>query len=97
MRVRSYIFKCKCVGHRYAVKRCLFSPHSADLILSCSYDMSVRLWDLSQTANSILRSKIWDHHQEFVGGIDFSNHLEGQVVSVGWDERLHLWNLSNSV
>jgi hypothetical protein len=29
----------------YAVRRVLFSPHSANLLLSCSYDMTVKLWD----------------------------------------------------
>ena len=86
-----------CVGHRYGVKRCLFSPHSPDLVLSCSYDMSVRLWDLSQPVDSQQRQRIWEHHTEFVGGIDFSVHEEGRVVSVGWDEQLESWNIHASM
>jgi WD40 repeat protein len=30
---------------RYAVRRVVWSPHAASLLASCSYDMSVKLWD----------------------------------------------------
>lgn len=56
--------------------------------------MSVRLWDLSQPIHSQSRQRIWEHHTEFVSGIDFSNHEEGRVVSVGWDESLNTWNVN---
>ena len=33
------------LGHAYAVRRVAFSPHAQTLLASCSYDMTVRLWD----------------------------------------------------
>lgn len=31
-------------GHEYAVRRLAWSPHAADVLVSASYDMTVRLW-----------------------------------------------------
>lgn len=31
-------------GHEYAVRRVAWSPHLPDLLLSASYDMTVRVW-----------------------------------------------------
>lgn len=76
---------------RYAVRKVLFSPHTEHLLLSCSYDMTVRLWDVSSNIEDALL-KTWDHHQEFVIGIDFSVHEPGVVGSVGWDGQLYLWH-----
>ena len=33
-------------GHRYPVKKVKFSPFSRDLLLSCSYDMTVKFWNV---------------------------------------------------
>jgi len=33
-------------GHGYAVRKLSWSPHAADLLISASYDMSCRLWQL---------------------------------------------------
>ncbi|RYP09364.1 hypothetical protein DL765_008484 [Monosporascus sp. GIB2] len=32
------------LGHEYAVRRLAWSPHAADILVSASYDMTVRLW-----------------------------------------------------
>lgn len=32
-------------GHQYAIRRVKCSPHKPNIILSCSYDMTTRLWD----------------------------------------------------
>lgn len=54
--------------------------------------MSVRLWDISaETEDALL--KVWDHHTEFVIGVDFSVFEPGVIGSVGWDEMLFLWHL----
>ncbi len=52
--------------------------------MSCSYDMSVKLWDVAAPEDALLRN--WDHHTEFAVGIDFSTLVDGQVASTGWDE-----------
>ena len=42
------------LGHTYPVRKVAFSPHAAGLLLSCSYDMTVRLLDLSTRSRSVL-------------------------------------------
>lgn len=32
------------LGHEYAVRRLAWSPHAADVLVTASYDMTVRLW-----------------------------------------------------
>ncbi|GMH43477.1 hypothetical protein BSKO_11399 [Bryopsis sp. KO-2023] len=78
-------------GHRYAVRKVLFSPHAENLVLSCSYDMTVRLWDVSSGVEDSLL-KVWDHHTEFAVGIDFSDRNQGQIASTGWDELVYVWD-----
>jgi hypothetical protein len=53
-------------GHGYAVRRVLFSPHAETVLASCSYDMTVRLWDFAVPEDAQLR--VWDHHTEFAVG-----------------------------
>ncbi len=75
---------------RYAVRRVQFSPHSENVLASCSYDMTVRLWNAAAPEDALLR--VWDHHTEFAVGLDFSSLAEGMIASCGWDEMAHVWN-----
>ncbi len=57
---------------------------------SCSYDMTVRLWDVASPANPLVQT--WGHHTEFAVGLDFSLLADGQLASAGWDEQVALWD-----
>ncbi|KAF0933379.1 hypothetical protein E2562_018000 [Oryza meyeriana var. granulata] len=46
-------------GHGYAVKRVRFSPHRQGMIMSCSYDMTVCMWDYRKE-DALLASTGWD-------------------------------------
>lgn len=74
-------------GHGYAVRRVRWSPFAPGLLLSASYDMTARLWDVSAAAGggggALLR--VWDHHTEFVVGLDASALTEGLAATCGWD------------
>ncbi|GHP07320.1 peroxisomal targeting signal 2 receptor [Pycnococcus provasolii] len=80
-------------GHHYAIRRVCFDPHSEARMLSCSYDMTVRLWDTRvETENSCMR--VWDGlHSEFCVGIDISPLREGFIASCGWDEVCHFYTI----
>ncbi|KAI0432547.1 WD repeat domain-containing protein [Xylaria sp. FL1042] len=90
------------MGHDYAVRRLAWSPHAADILLSASYDMTVRLWtDGSTMAASEnpppvkpgLQLGIMNRHTEFVTGVDWCLFgVGGWVATVGWDERVLLWD-----
>lgn len=80
------------MGHTYAVRRVLFSPHAPTVVASCGYDMSVRLWDYAAPTDAALR--VWTHHSEFAVGLDFSVLQEGMMASCGWDELTYLWHQS---
>lgn len=70
-------------GHSYAVRRVRWSPWAADALLSASYDMTACLWDVAQGGGAPARR--WEHHTEFVVGIDASPLVEGMVATCGWD------------
>lgn len=82
-------------GHDYAVRRLAWSPHASDLLVSASYDMTVRLWN-DGSAQSHLPARqmgLMNRHTEFVTGVDWCLFgAGGWVASVGWDERLLLWD-----
>mmetsp|Transcript_26304 Transcript_26304/g.36345 ORF Transcript_26304/g.36345 Transcript_26304/m.36345 type:complete len:318 (+) Transcript_26304:1-954(+) len=77
-------------GHDYAVRRVVCSPHHENLVYSCSYDMSLCLWDWAKPPTEALLQR-WGHHTEFVVGLDVSSLTEGLVASTGWDEMVYVW------
>ena len=77
-------------GHDLAVRRVKCSPHEQFTVASVSYDMSVRMWDFRQTHSGMLRR--YDHHTEFVCGLDFNLFVPGQIASCAWDRSLSIWN-----
>ena len=79
-------------NHQLAVRRVRFSPHSDSLLLSCAYDMSVKLWSLA----TMTEVETYDHHTEFVIGIDFSNFERDLVASTSWDRTVGIWTLGGS-
>ncbi|PRP84768.1 WD40 repeat-containing protein [Planoprotostelium fungivorum] len=53
-------------------------------------DMTVCLWD-TLMENALVRR--FDHHTEFVVGVDFSLFIPGQMASCAWDETVQIWNI----
>ncbi|KAI0014355.1 peroxisome targeting signal type 2 receptor [Xylariaceae sp. FL0662B] len=89
------------MGHEYAVRKLAWSPHSSDILLSGSYDMTARLWTDGSTmaagqnspVSAGLQLGIMNRHTEFVTGVDWCLFgVAGWVATVGWDERLLLWD-----
>ncbi|KAH9908787.1 peroxisome targeting signal type 2 receptor [Xylariomycetidae sp. FL2044] len=101
------------LGHEYAVRRLAWSPHVADLLLSASYDMTVRLWTDGSTMSSPqgplppqqqqqqqvggvhrgVQLGVMNRHTEFATGLDWCLFgAGGWVATVGWDERVLLWD-----
>lgn len=88
-------------GHEYAVRKLAWSPHFADILLSGSYDMTVRLWtdgtalgvNAMKSAGGSRQIGQMDRHTEFVTAVDWCIHGEaGWVVTAGWDERVAIWD-----
>jgi peroxin-7 len=85
------------VGHRYAVRRLAWSPHAPDVVLSGSYDMTVRLWNDGSATGEVPSAGIelgaMNRHTEFVTGVDWCLFGEGGwVATTAWDERVLLWD-----
>jgi peroxin-7 len=83
------------VGHEFAVRRVKCSPHSETKFMTASYDMSVCLWDYDRANNESDYSDAiverYDHHSEFVIGIDFNLFIEDLMASCSWDESVQVW------
>jgi peroxin-7 len=75
-------------GHQLAVRRLKCHPHSDSQVVSASYDMSVGVWDLNR-AQMIQR---FDHHTEFVVGLDLSLFEENLMATAAWDRTACVWN-----
>ncbi|XP_062148675.1 peroxisome biogenesis protein 7-like [Alnus glutinosa] len=87
--VRSYRVPISVLsGHGYAVRKVRFSLHRQGLMVSCSYDMTVCLWDYMLEDALMGR---YDHHMEFAVGVDMSVLVEGLLASTGWDELVYVW------
>ena len=56
--------------------------------------MSLMLWDFMQE-NPLLHR--FEHHTEFVVGLDFNIFIEGQLASCSWDEKVFVWNLGKFI
>ncbi|KAL8399896.1 hypothetical protein RB594_000346 [Gaeumannomyces avenae] len=89
-------------GHQFAVRRVSWSPHAADLLVSASYDMTVRLWSDSSAAAAAGPPQptaqgrelgVMNRHTEFATGVDWCLFgAGGWVASCAWDERVLLWD-----
>lgn len=53
------------------------SPHHHSVIASCSYDFTTRFWDFASQPTPL---ETIQHHTEFVCGVDFNLHVQGQVI-----------------
>lgn len=90
------------LGHQYAVRKLAWSPHASDVLISGSYDMTVRLWSdgsAGQPYNPAQGPRlgaeigVMNRHTEFVTGVDWCLFgMGGWVATVGWDERVLLWD-----
>lgn len=92
-------------GHEFAVRRVAWSPHASDVLVSASYDMTVRVWSDGSTVGPVDDAAmargvrpgrelgIMNRHTEFATGVDWCLFgAGGWVASTGWDERVLLWD-----
>lgn len=88
------------LGHEFAVRKVLWSPHSGQELLSASYDMTCRVWnDQSNERARFLNTPnggctgVMGRHKEFAIGCDYSLWGEpGWAASTGWDEMVYIWD-----
>lgn len=88
------------LGHEFAVRKVLWSPHNGQELISASYDMTCRVWnDQSNDRARFLNSPnggctgVMGRHKEFAIGCDYSLWGEpGWAASTGWDEMVYVWD-----
>lgn len=78
-------------GHQMAVRRVKSHPHCSSQVISASYDFAVHVWDLR--LGQLLRH--FDHHSDFVLGVDLNPFVENEAISAAWDNTLCLWNCAD--
>lgn len=81
-------------GHNYAVKCIKFSPYHENIVASCSYDFTTRIWDTKNAPSATaFNCKVFQHHTEFVYGLDFNIHVPNQLADCSWDEHVELFDI----
>jgi peroxin-7 len=99
------------LGHQYAVKKVTWSPHISNMLLSASYDGTCRVWTdrsdapigdrdamRSGPVGTVIGAELgcMTAHNEFVHGVDWCLFgSEGWCASVGWDEKVWVWDVRN--
>ena len=78
-------------GHRYALVRVRFSPFADCLLVSGSYDMTVKAWDLKRLPQTPL-VKTHTRHREFVTDLDFSLFHQHYVVTSSLDRFVNIFH-----
>ncbi|KAL7420410.1 peroxisomal targeting signal 2 receptor [Cryptotrichosporon argae] len=75
-------------GHTLAVRRVLWSPHHRDVLASAGYDMTCRIWSMTQ-------GPLAEHpdHTEFTIALGWALFDEGVVGSAAWDQEVHVWRV----
>lgn len=79
-------------GHEFAVRYVKCSPHNPRTLASCSYDMTMKVWD-TEAEDAIVRT--YDHHTEFVLGVDFNLFIENYLATVSWDQTVTCFNITD--
>ena len=93
-------------GHEFAVRKLAWSPHARDILVSASYDMTVRVWNdgtgmplppgMQQQGGVVnvgTEMGRMNRHTEFATGVDWCLFgAGGWTASVGWDERVLVWD-----
>lgn len=72
----------------YAVRRLQFSPHSFSILASVNYDFTTRIWNFKEKTDA---TDVVRHHSEFVYGLDWNVHVEGEIADCGWDSLVHVF------
>lgn len=86
-------------GHEDAVVKVRFSPDGRCLI-TCSYDQTARLWDVTDPRVPRLMSTLdghswWVWDAAFQPGFDLTDpHASNRIVTVGQDGRAIVWRLA---
>lgn len=87
------------LGHEFAVRKVLWSPHSSQELLSASYDMTTRVWTDQLGEKGRFNAPnggckgVMSRHKEFVIGCDYSLWGEpGWAATTGWDEMVYVWD-----
>lgn len=90
-------------GHEYAVRKLAWSPHTSDVLISGSYDMSVKVWSDGFASGSYGTDPArrgprelgsMDVHTEFAVGLDWCLFgAEGWVATTSWDSRVLVWDV----
>lgn len=78
--------------HRLAVRKIKFSPYHANILASSSYDMSVKIWDCN-VQRSINQ---FNHHTEFVTGLDFNLFAENELATASWDKTCSVFSIADN-
>ena len=65
------------IGHTQTVRRVKCDPFHANIVASCSYDFTVRVWDVGQLMSPLMETI--GHHGEFALGLDICSLEEGKV------------------
>lgn len=79
-------------GHTKEVRGVQFSPHHKSLLISCSNDKSLRLWNLAKQKSGHFE-RAFVGHSNWVSNCKFHPKEKELVVSVSDDGTLRVWDI----
>ena len=70
-------------GHMQAVRGLKCDPFRGNIVVTCSYDFTVKIWDISRVQDSSFPLlETISHHSEFTYGLDLCSLTPGKVSSM---------------
>ena len=80
-------------GHKYSVKDLVFISNR-NLLISCSNDKTIRVWDLNDENKPCLRvmESKYDFQNQCITCIKY-NKATGRLLSCSWDEVFKVWDI----
>lgn len=79
-------------GHTQALRRIRCDPFQGGRVASCSYDFTVRFWDVGRPPAQQLVQTI-AHHSEFTFGLDLCPLEAGKVSNLSYQPCLLFFNV----
>eukprot|EP01088_Endostelium_zonatum_P003052 TRINITY_DN1400_c0_g1_i1.p1 TRINITY_DN1400_c0_g1~~TRINITY_DN1400_c0_g1_i1.p1 ORF type:complete len:204 (+),score=55.92 TRINITY_DN1400_c0_g1_i1:1181-1792(+) len=79
------------IGHDNWVRGVMWHPRNGKILMSCSDDKSVRMWDMSEGGRAVRTMS--DAHPHFIACMDYSRNGMDLLATGGVDKIVRIWGV----